>query len=304
MIWLGKLLTPLAHAQAVELALAFKRHVDDTEVRVLAPEISDRVRVWVVLGDVNGGGREIIFNYTEARTSAAVQRVLGGHAGFLQVDACGVYDALYLAKNLIETGCWSHVLRKFEEVAAVDRRAKPMLRFIGRLYAIDSWGEGLSPQARSAYRRLALRPLLTRIEKWVAEQRQTELLESSFKKALNYVVNQWRALNRFLEDGRLNLDNNLAEAEFHVLGVGRRNYLFWGSREGLCSGLVLFGLIRSCVANGIDPYRYLVDVIRRVATTQTPARLLIPSRWKELPPLSAPPTNIHAPLSVTASGTG
>ena len=119
----------------------------------------------------------------------------------------------------------------------------------------------------------------------MTEQQQAEVLESSFKKALKYVSNQWTALKRFLDDGRLSIDNNIAESEFHVLGVGRRNYLFWGSRDGLTSGLVLLGLIRSCVANGIEPYHYLVDVIRRVATTETPARLLIPSRWKQLPPL-------------------
>lgn len=99
-----------------------------------------------------------------------------------------------------------------------------------------------------------------------------------------------------LRSCRFGLDNNLSEAEFHVLGVGRRNWLFFGSREGLNSALVLYGLIRSCVAHGIDPYVYLVDVIRRVAGTQTPARELIPTRWKQLQPLPAerPNPNVHA----------
>ena len=286
MVWLGKLLRPLSHAQERELFGAFKRHADDTEMRVLAPGISDRVRVWVVLGDV-GGGREIIFKYTEARTSETVKSVLGGHAGYLQVDACGAYDKLYLEGRLIEVGCWSHVFRKFEDLKMMDIRARPMLRMIRNMYAVDSWGEELNSEERRVYRQLAVRPMLAQIGNWVTEQRKAEFIESSFKKALNYVANQWDALKRFLEDGRLSLDNNVAEAEFHVLGVGRRNYLFWGSREGLASGLVLHGLIRSCVANGIDPYQYLVDVIRRVATTETPAHLLIPSRWKELPPLPA-----------------
>ena len=216
------------------------------------------------------------------------------------MDACGAYDKLFLSQKLIEVGCWSHVLRKFEDVTMVDSRAKPMLRMIQNMYAVDTWGTELSPEERRIYRLLAVRPILAKIEKWVGEQRNAELLESSFKKALNYVANQWNALKRFLEDGRLSLDNNVAEAEFHVLGVGRRNYLFWGSREGLASGLVLYGLIRSCVANGIDPYTYLVDVIRRVATTQTPAHLLIPSRWKNLQPL---PTNDRASAPAKASAT-
>jgi len=177
-------------------------------------------------------------------------------------------------------------LRKLEEVLAVDSRAKPMLWMIRELYNVEDAAAGMRPEERHVLRQLASRPILARIGAWVAEQRDAELLESSFRKALSYVVNQWKALTRFLEDGRLSLDNNIAESEFHVLGVGRRNYLFWGSREGLESGLVLFGLIRSCMANGIDPYRYLVDVIQRVTTTEAPAKALIPSRWKQLPPLT------------------
>jgi transposase len=304
MQWLGKLLRPLRSAQEKEIEAAFKRHADDTEMRVLAEGECERVRVWVVLGEVNGGGKEIIFKQTEARTAASTQGVLGAHRGYLQVDACGAYDDLYAEGKLIEVGCWSHVRRKFEDVVAVDSRAGPMLKLIRRLYAVDSWGAGLQPAERRIYRLLAARPIVAQIGNWVTEQRNAELVESSFKKALNYVFNQWNALKRFLEDGRLSLDNNVAEAEFHVLGVGRRNYLFWGSREGLTSGLVLFGLIRSCVANGIDPYQYLVDVIRRVAAdAQTPARLLIPSRWKQLPPLP-PSVSDRTPAQAAVVGTG
>ena len=286
MQWLGKLLQPLAKAQELELQSACNRHADDTEVRVQAPGVCDQVRVWTVLGEVAEGGQEVIFKYTETRTSATAQAVLGQHAGYLQVDACNAYDGLYVANpKLIEVGCWSHVFRKFEDLAPVDRRAKPMLGLIRNMYAADSWGAELAPEERRIFRNLAVRPWLQRIGNWVTAQQQAEMLESSFKKALNYVSNQWAALKRFLEDGRLSLDNNVAEGEFHVLGVGRRNYLFWGSRDGLASGLVLFGLIRSCVANGLDPYQYLVDVIKRVATTDLPAKQLIPSRWKQLPPL-------------------
>lgn len=303
MIWLGKLLQPIARAQEREILGSFKLHADDTEVRVLSAEQSDRVRVWVLIGD-GSAGRELVFKYTEARTSAAVRRILGAYAGYLQVDACGVYDALYKDGRRIEVGCWSHVLRKAEDVALVDSRAKPLLRMIRELYDVEDAAQGLPPEVRWVLRELASRPVLSRIQKWVDEQRAAEFLESSFKKVLNYVVNQWTALKRFLEDGRLSVDNNVAESEFHVFGVGRRNYLFWGSREGLESGLVLFGLIRSCVANRIDPYLYLVDVIQRVATTETPARLLIPSKWKDLPPLAGEKSPAQEPVSANDARTG
>lgn len=302
MIWLGKLLAPIARAQEREILSGFKLHADDTDVRVLAPGQADRVRVWVLIGGADS--REIVFKYTESRTTQTVLRVLGSYRGYLQVDACGVYDALYVDGKIVEVGCWSHCLRKLEEVLAVDSRAKPMLWMIRELYNVEDAAAGMKPEDRHVLRQLASRPILARIGAWVAEQRDAELLESSFRKALSYIVNQWKALTRFLEDGRLSIDNNIAESEFHVLGVGRRNYLFWGSREGLESGLVLFGLIRSCMANGIDPYRYLVDVIQRVTTTEAPAKALIPSRWKHLPPLATNTARPSSTATVAASATG
>jgi transposase len=297
MVWLGELLKPLARAQEEEILAGFKLHTDDTVVRVWALEQCDWVRVWVLLGGESA--REIIFKYTEKRDAAAVKEILGAYEGHLQVDACGVYDQLYENGKLKETGCWSHAQRKFEDVALVDSRAKPMLRMIRDLYAVDSWGAGLQPEERRIFRLLAARPRLVKIRRWVDAELKKELLESTFRKALKYVVNQWAALQRFLDDGRLSLDNNIAEAEFHVFGVGRRNYLFWGSRRSLAANLVLLGLIRSCVANGIEPYIYLVDVIRRVATTETPARSLIPSRWKQLPPLPSQPAEPAAAVANT-----
>ena len=299
MIWLGKLLAPLVRAQEQEILSGFKLHADDTEMRVQALGQCDRLRVWVLIGGKDC--REIVFKYTEARTSETVLSLLGSYRGYLQVDACGAYDALYADGERIEVGCWSHVFRKFEEVFVVDARARPMLRMIRQLYNIEDAADGMEPQERHILRQLASRPILAQIGEWVREQRDAEPLESSFRKALSYVVNQWKALTCFLEDGRLRIDNNIAESEFHVLGVGRRNYLFWGSREGLESGLALFGLIRSCVTNGIDPYQYLVDVIRRVTATETPAKALIPSRWKALPPLQQEPC---ASIQAVAAGTG
>jgi hypothetical protein len=121
--------------------------------------------------------------------------------------------------------------------------------------------------------------VLEEIRKWTEQQRKEEVLESGFKKALNYIVNQWTPLTRYLEDGRLSLDNNISEGEFHIFGITRRNHLFWGE-GGLKDGLVVLGLIRTCRVNGINPYEYLKDVIERIRDGEEPARELIPTRWK------------------------
>jgi transposase len=310
MVWLGELLTPLSRAQEEAVFQSFKLHADDTTDRVLAPELCDQVKIWALIGCGESLG-EIVFRYTESRTSEEVLGLLGRFQGYLQVDACGVYDALYASGKIVEVGCWSHVKRKFDDVMAIDRRARPMLRMIRRLYGAEAHTRKMNGAERWVFRRLVHAPLIRRIGAWVKKQRALELLHSGFKKALNYVHNQWAALTRFLEDGRLALDNNLLESRFHVYGVGRRNHLFWGSREGLKQGLVLFGLIQSCVAHGIDPREYLEDVILRITRTDTRAMDMIPSRWKALVAKEgllsrayAEEINRLAPAEVFAADTG
>ena len=281
MIRLGDMLTPIALAQKREILSGFKIHTDDSNVYVLAPGTGStkEAKVWVLIGG-DDDRTQIVYLTTPGRTSAEVLKLFGKYKGFLQVDACGVYDALFELGEATEVGCWSHVFRKFADIVDLDRRARPMLRMIRELCDVEDRAREMTPEQRWFHRLKHAWPILDRIATWVEEQRDKEVLTSSFKLALNYVHNQWMALICYLRDGRLRMDNNVSEADFHVFGVTRRNHLHWGKR-GLPSGLVLFGLIRTCRVHGIDPYEYLRDVIRRVSVGTEPARELTPPRWKE-----------------------
>jgi transposase len=281
---MADLLEPIYRAMSADLRSGIKIHIDDTEVKVLEPGAGKAAvyRAWVLSGGAEGR-RQVVFVSTPQRTSEAARELLSGYAGYLQADACRVYDGVYKSEQIMEVGCWSHAYRKFEDLKEVDRRVLPMREKIGGLYEVEERGRGISASERKELRQARAAPLLKQLRAWVEEQDRRELIESGFKKALRYVLNQWTALNRYLEHGALEIDNNSAESEFHVLGVGRRNYLFFGGEEGLRRGLRLFSLVRSCVAHWIDPYAYFVDVLRRIE--RHPARLVLeltPAYWKDL----------------------
>jgi len=281
MMQLGWLLEPIQSAQEYEIRNGFKIHLDDTNILIQDKEAGGtrKEKIWVFLGGAPDHP-EIVFKTTASRTKDVVLELLSAYRGYLQVDACSVYDELFKRGMATEVGCFSHVFRKFYDIKEVESRARPMLRMISRLADVEDAAKTMDAPARKEYRLQNSQPILTELKAWVEDQREREILESSFKKALNYVHNQWENLIRYLEDGRLSMDNNVAESEFHVVGVTRRNHLFW-SKRGLKYGLVLFGLIRTCRKNEIDPYEYLCDLIPKVSAGGTPAKELIPTRWKQ-----------------------
>jgi len=281
---MADLVAPIHAAMSADLRSGIKIHIDDTEVRVLDPGAGRTAahRAWVLIGGA-AGRRQVVFLSTPQRTSAAVRELLAGYEGYLQADAATVYDGTYKSEQIIEVGCWSHAYRKFDDLKAVDFRVLPMREMIGSLYEVEGLAKELAEPERKQLRQERADPILKKIRGWIEKQDRFELIESEFKKALRYTLNQWTALTRYLEHGALEVDNNISEGEFHVLGVGRRNYLFFGGAEGLKRGLVLFSLVRSCVAHGIDPYAYFVDVLTRIE--RHPARLILeltPAYWKDL----------------------
>jgi transposase len=297
----GEILEPITDCMREEILGGFKVHLDDTETRILAPGTGTTLpyRVWTLMGG-RWEKEHALFLATPKRTAVAVDNLLAGYKGFLQIDACRVYDHLPQVKGKQACFCWSHVERKFEDAATIDSRAQPMLKMIQDLYHIEKLAQDMTPEQRHALRQERTRPLLTRIGEWVRKQSLAELIRSGFKLALNYALNQWEGLQRFLEDGRLRPDNNISEGEFHVFGVSRRNHLFFGTEEAIHKHLVMFSLTRSCVANGIDPYLYFKDVLRRISIH--PARRILeltPAHWKTLVGYTGPASG---PLPSLGSG--
>ena len=217
---------------------------------------------------------------THERDGPAV--FLASFVGDLQADAYTGYDALYATGRMREIGCWAHARRGFVEALTTDVRAALTVALIQQLYDVERAGADRSPDARRELRHEQSRPLLAKIAAERDQLAQTVLPKSPLGDALRYLTNQWAALQRFVDDGQLAIDNNRAENQPRVVALGRKNWLFAGSFEGARRTALLYSLVQSCKLIDIPPFDYLKDVLLRVAThPQRSIGQLTPKGWAD-----------------------
>ena len=238
---------------------------DDTPVQVQTGRPrTKRGFLWVYHAPERG---EVVYDFTRSRARDGPERFLQTYTGYLQADAYAGYDRLMATDRIVEVGCWAHARRRFvEAMDSSPEEATAVVAAIRRLYMIERETKDLSPEDRQAIREERGRPILATIEKGLDLLDQIALPQSPLGKAVTYARNQWSALTRYVEDGRLPIDNNAAERALRRVAVGRKNWLFAGSPAGGERAAVLYSLIESCRLAGVDPFAYLRDVIQRVAT--------------------------------------
>jgi transposase len=264
-------------------------HTDDTSVKLMDKELGSTktARFWCYVGD--RANPYSVYDFTSDRSRAGPTTFLQGFSGYLQADAYGGYDGIYLqsdksnVKPAIEVACWVHARRYWFKAKEQDsERAHYVLAIIGRLYEVERACAELDSETRKAKRQEHAAPLLGMLNDWLAEQ---ELLPKSLiGQAANYTRNQWTALNRYVEDGDLSIDNNTAERAMRPVAIGRKNWLFVGSEAAGSRATVLMSLIASCKNNHVEPWAYLQDVLSRLAQGETDLEELLPDRWLQTHP--------------------
>jgi hypothetical protein len=289
--WVGRaswLLQPLGEALGRHVLAAGKLHGDDTPVPVLDPGRgrTKTGRLWVYLRDDRNWGNKsppaALFRYSPDRKGVRPEAHLAGFKGYLQADAYAGYDRLYQGGGIIEVGCWAHARRKVFEVHETTGSpiAAQALARIGALYAIEQQIRGKPPDQRLARRRKEAAPLLAELKVWLGAQLARLVPRSGLAAAFRYTLAHWRALTRYSEDGRLEIDNNLAENALRPLALGRKNWLFAGSDAGGQRAALLYSLIVTCRLNGIDPTAYFRDVMARIAEHPiNKIEALLPWKW-------------------------
>jgi transposase len=273
-------LTPIGDELRRQVTAVTYLQTDDTPVTILEPSGGSRKgRLWTYLDPI---GRQVVFDATPTHERDGPETFLATFAGDLQADAYTGYDALYATGRIREIGCWAHARRGFVEALTTDVRAALMVALIQQLYQVERAGADLEADARRALRHAESIPLLAKIAAERDQLAHTVLPKSPLGDALRYLTNQWAALQRFVEDGRLAIDNNRAENQLRVVALGRKNWLFAGSFEGARRTALLYSLVQSCALVEVPPFNYLKDVLVRVATH--PQRLisqLTPKGWAE-----------------------
>jgi transposase len=226
---------------------------------------------FVVLADRD----HVFFEYQPKHTSDAVCAMFKGYKGYVQADAHCVYDALFRGdarndetdKPPDEVGCWSHARRKFWEAAVTtkDPASREALLRVHALFELEEGWRDLAPRQRHERRQLASRPMLDDFFAWAdGVYERVSGVRGPVASAFGYAMRQRDALRRFLDDGRLRLENNASERALRVIAVGRKAWMFCGSDGHAQSAANLFSLIASCKLHGLDPESYLADVIRVV----------------------------------------
>jgi len=302
--WMSQLalaLTPLYLWLIEDVKRSLVLHCDETTVPVQQPGSGKTKtgRLWILVGDE--AHRHTVFRYTPTKNRDGPKDLLNGYQGYLQADAANLFDGLYLPGGIIEVGCWAHGRRHFYEARTSDAvRACEAMARIRQMYAVEEEAKGIIEAngmsgAEAAEVRLRLRqdktvPMLKELEMWLREQQKQVLPKSPVGKAVQYALNHWTALNRFTENGYLDIDNNEAERGFRGAAIGRRNWLFAGSDNGGETAAILYSFMESCRLLKIDPFTYLRDLLENLP--RIPAEQLgewAPANWaKTRKPIPVP----------------
>lgn len=249
------------------------------------PGKTTTARLWVWRAVVNERVL-LLYQFTENRSGAHPAQFLRGWSGYLQADAYSGYDNVFDAGKIIEVGCLAHARRKFFEVAKASKTAgfaHDIVERIGQLYAIEREAkeQGFSPPQVKALRLQRAPPILAQLHARLEAHWPKLPPKGPLAEAISYMLRNWAALTRYLEDGRLAIDNNLVENAIRPVAQGRANYLFVASERGGKAAAALYSLIQSAAANSINPYAYLRDILTRLPTTKDKdIDSLLPHLWK------------------------
>ena len=278
----GELVKPLVELMTERVRKSQVIHTDDTTVPIQSPGAKQcrKGRIWCYLGDE--ANPYTVYDYTPNRQRDGPAKWLAEYEGYLQADAYGGYDGVFHAQNVTEVACWAHARRKFYDAQDSDEeRSTQMLALIGQLYQIERESKELSDALRIAVRQERSVPILAKIKTWLDTEQEIVLPRSPMATAITYAQNQWTALNTYVTQGYLNIDNNASERALKRVALGRKNWLFAGNDAAAENHARLWSLIASCERHGVDPQRYLTSVLAKIGTT--PVEELdqfLPDAWK------------------------
>ena len=295
----SQLLAPLVSFKTRRILASPVILTDDTSVRMLDPGLGKtrEARFWSYLAAVTGAGgmpeRLVVYDFTRNHNYEHPFAFLKGFSGTLVSDAFGAYESLGKAAPdrtpVVNAGCWAHARRRFRDALKLDERlCGEVLARIAAMYAAerrceeqleremaeatepadakDAWSPDRTAHRRAALRNEFVRPLAAETLSFLDSMRGRHLPKSDVTDAIDYVLKRRDWFTRFLDDGRVPIDNNACERSLRGIAVGRRNWLFVGSEGGGQAASVFFSLLCSASLAEVEPYAYLKDVLERLAT--------------------------------------
>jgi transposase len=231
----------------------------------------------------------VVYVYAPDRKAERAAAHLVGFKGVLQVDGYAGYRPLAEKGDVCLAFCWAHVRRRFYELAAAGPApiASEALQRIASLYDVETDIRGQTADERRRVRQERSRPMVGPLHAWLKAQLDRVSQKGKLAEAIRYALARWEGLSRFLDDGRVEIDNNIVERAIRPIALNRKNALFAGSDGGGEHWAVVASLIETCKLNGVDPQAYITDVITRIVQGHPNSRLdeLLP--WAYAAPVRA-----------------
>jgi transposase len=299
--WVGKaafLLRPVHERLFERLKASDKLFADETTAPVLDPG-RGRTKTGQFFAyardDRPWGGTDlpgVAYLYAPDRKAEQPMRHLKGFAGVLQVDGYAGYKVLAERNAVSLAFCWSHVRRRFYELAQAGPApiATETLARIAELYRIESDIRGHAAEERRVVRQATGRPVVDALEPWFREKLGLVSQKSKLAEAIRYALSRWAGLTRYLDDGRIEIDNNVVERAIRPIALNRKNALFAGSDGGAEHWATIASLVETCKLNNVEPLCYLADILTRIVEGHPNSQIddLLP--WAYTPkPLTAVP---------------
>lgn len=270
-------LAPLYDRMKEHLVQADILHADETPLQVLRePGRDGTTQSYMWLYRTGRDGPPIaLFEYQPTRVGAHPRAFLADFNGYLHADGYVGYEGL---PGVTLVGCWSHARRKFEEAlkalpnparSSGPTAAEEGRDFCNELFRIERSLKGMDPKKRKEERERQSRPILDAFKAWLDRQAIHALPKSKFGQAVTYCRNQWEKLSAFLEDGRLELDNNRAERTIKPFVIGRKNWLFANTPQGARASAMTYSVMETAKENGLHPSTYLTYLFEQLPNIDT-----------------------------------
>jgi len=273
---------PLVDLMRDRVLLSFAINADETPVPVLdlTRDSTRKSYLWSYLGGCDHPFT--VFDYRDSRNRDGPAEFLRNYRGYLQTDAYTCYDSVVLESKgrIVPVGCWAHARRGFFDArASQPREAHYVLSLIGQLYDIEEQYRQCGADERLVARKERSVPVLDRLKQFLDEQTPGALPKSQCGQAIGYVRNQWESLRRYVEDGRLGIDNNISERTLRIAAIGRKNWLFFGSDRGGETAAICLSILASAKRHLIEPFAYVRALLVALAADEVDLESLLPDTW-------------------------
>jgi transposase len=278
----AELLKPVYRSIREDLVRGSYLQADETPIRYLDPDVKGKSQQGYLWTYSRPGG-DVLFEWRVSRSRAGPEEFLKNFRGKLQTDGYSAYESLAKARgDLTLIGCWAHARRGFHEALAETRLAAWFVRQIGQLYAVEKKlrQQKAGPALRQAMRAWQAQPVLARLHRAMELIRRRTLPQGLLGQAIDYTLKRWSALIQFVEDGTLEIDNNLIENAIRPSALGKKNFLFFGHPEAGERSAVIYTLLGSCRRHGLNPFDYLKDLFTRLPSAKiTQIKEFTPAAW-------------------------